>query len=129
LKDCTGFFITCSANSPFHVSEPPSVVPITFGQSVFDEGSFAQATCMVTTGDEPLKITWSFHGTNINSELGIVTQNVGTRTSLLIISSVSHKYNGMYTCQVTNAAGAAATSTELKVNGSRIGKAGTGRQL
>jgi len=93
------------------------VVPIGFGQTIFDEGSFVQASCMVTKGDEPLKITWSFHGARINSEPGISTQNLGARTSILMIASVNHKHNGNYTCKVSNAAGSVSSTTHLRVNG------------
>jgi len=96
------------------------IVPITFGKDVFNEGSSAQLTCMVTEGDEPLTITWSFHGADISSELGITTQNFGTRTSLLMISSVNHKHNGIYTCKANNKAGSSSSTTQLKVNGKWI---------
>ncbi len=104
------------------------MVPVTFSQAVAQEGSFAQAVCTVTQGDEPLKISWSFHGAGITSDLDIITQNIGTRTSILIINSVGHKHRGSYTCMATNKAGSVSSTAELKVNGrdilgeSRIGR-------
>ena len=98
-------------------SEPPKLVPINFGQDIFDEGTSAQILCSVSAGDEPLTITWSFHGNNISSDSGIMTSNIGSKTSVLIISSVSHGHRGMYSCLAKNKAGATASTAELRVNG------------
>ena len=99
------------------ILEPPKVVPINFGQDIFDEGSSAQILCSVSAGDEPMTIKWAFHGINISSDSGIVTSNLGSRASFLVISSVSHAHRGSYTCQARNKAGSASSSAELKVNG------------
>ena len=99
------------------LSEPPKLVPISFGQDLFDEGTSATITCSVSAGDEPLKISWSFHGINISSDSGITTGNFGSRTSILMIQSVSHGHRGMYTCRARNKAGSASSTAELKVNG------------
>ncbi len=93
------------------------MVPVAFSQAIAQEGSFAQAVCTVTEGDEPLKISWSFHGVNISSDLGIETQNFGTRTSILMIKSVGYRHKGSYTCRASNRAGSVSSTAELKVNG------------
>ena len=93
--------------------------PITFGSDVMNEGDFAQVSCIVRKGDEPLKISWSFHGEAISSNLGIVTTPIGTRGSLLLISGVKHHHRGTYTCKASNAAGTRFETAELNVNGSR----------
>ena len=100
-----------------YFSEPPELVPITFGKDIFDEGTSAQILCSVSAGDEPLFITWSFHGINISSDSGIMTNNFGSKMSVLMISSVSHGHRGMYTCLAKNKAGSATSTAELKVNG------------
>ena len=92
-------------------------MPISFGKDIFDEGMLAQLLCTVAAGDEPLVITWSFHGNNISSDSGIMTSNFGSKTSILMIQSVSHGHRGMYTCLVKNKAGSASSTSELKVNG------------
>ena len=98
-------------------SEPPVIVPVSFGQNIFDEGMLAQLLCTVAAGDEPLVITWSFHGNNISTDSGIMTSNFGSKTSILMIQSVSHGHRGIYTCLAKNSAGAVESSAELRVNG------------
>ena len=89
----------------------------TFGSDVMKEGAFAQLSCVVTEGDEPLNIGWSLHGHNLTSDLGIITSNIGSRTSLLMINSVGHRHMGDYTCSASNKAGKASFTATLKVNG------------
>ena len=88
-----------------------------FGADTVDEGAFAQLTCSISHGDEPMTITWSLKGDAISSEPSITTTMVGTRTSFLIIASVGHRHSGTYTCNALNAAGLATYTTALKVNG------------
>ena len=98
------------------------MLPLNFGADVMDEGSFAQLSCIVNQGDEPLKISWSFHGEEISSSLGIVTSPIGSRGSMLLISKVGHHHRGNYTCKASNGAGTRSETAELKVNGRyRIG--------
>ena len=82
-----------------------------------DEGSFVQLSCIAITGDEPLTISWTFHGQGISSDLGIMTTPIGARGSMLIISSVGHRHSGEYTCTAKNNAGIASETAVLKVNG------------
>ena len=108
------------ANIFYHlsnISEPPQLVPITFGKDIFDEGMRAQLLCTVAAGDEPLTLTWSFHGNNISSDSGILTSNLGSMTSILMINSVNHGHRGSYTCLAKNKAGSASSTADLKVNG------------
>jgi Immunoglobulin I-set domain len=99
------------------LSEPPKVMPLSFGADILNEGAFAQVSCIVAEGDEPLSISWSFHGSDITSDLGIVTSQVGTRMTMLVISSVGHRHRGNYTCIAQNSAGTVSQTVELKVNG------------
>ena len=96
---------------------PPELIPLTFGKEVVDEGYFAQLSCIAMAGDEPLTISWTFHGQDISSDLGIVTTPIGSRGSMLIISSVGHRHSGEYTCTAKNEAGAKSETALLKVNG------------
>lgn len=105
-------FLFCSL-----FSEPPRIIPISFGQEIFDEGTLAQLMCTISAGDEPLGITWSFHGNDISSDSGIMTSNFGAKTSILMIQSVDHGHRGLYTCMAKNNAGKSSSTAELKVNG------------
>ena len=99
------------------ILEPPRIVPFTFGRETVNEGEFAQVTCSVSTGDEPLAISWSLQGDTVSSDPVLTTSMIGTRTSILIIGSVSYRHSGLYTCQAANAAGSVSHSARLSVNG------------
>jgi hypothetical protein len=104
------------------ILEPPQILPLSFGAAVLDEGGFAQVSCIVTKGDQPLKISWSFHGNSISSDLGISTMPMGPSGSALLIPSVGHRHRGNYTCKAANLAGTRFQTVELKVNGkTRVG--------
>ena len=108
------------------IIEPPNVLPFGFGASVFNEGDYVSAICSVSTGDLPLRISWSLQGVAKSSKNagqlwdmadGIVTNPMGKRASLLSIESVGYGQTGTYTCTARNAAGNSSFSAELKVNG------------
>ena len=82
-----------------------------------DEGSFGQLLCTVLTGDAPFSFSWSLQGAKVSSEAGLTTSQLGQRASLLMIERVGHRHSGTYICKVTNEAGSAIATTELKVNG------------
>ena len=97
--------------------EPPTLMPLTFGRDVLDEGEFAQLVCIVSKGDEPLTISWALKGDVISSEPSLTTASLGTRTSMLTIGSVGYRHSGTYTCTAKNDAGVTAQTAHLKVNG------------
>ena len=86
-----------------------------------NEGDFAQISCIVTSGDQPLSLSWSFHGSDGEAgeggDNGITTTNLGSRMSMLVIDNVRHHHQGQYTCQARNGAGTRESTAELKVNG------------
>ena len=95
-------------------------MPFSFGTEVMNEGAFTQLSCVVTEGDMPLSISWSFHGHNLTSGLGIETSNMGPRASILMINSVGHRHRGSYTCTASNKAGKVSYTTKLNVNGMEV---------
>ena len=99
---------------------PPGLIPLTFGKDVVDEGNFAQLSCIVMSGDEPLTISWTFHGQGISTDLGIQITPIGTRASMLSISQVGHRHSGDYTCSAKNSAGVKSETAVLKVNGKKM---------
>jgi hypothetical protein len=83
-----------------------------------NEGDLAQLSCVISSGDEPLAISWSFHGQAVGgSDTGIVTTNLGPRVSILVIAAVGHRHEGDYTCKAENEAGTRAYTANLRVNG------------
>ena len=99
------------------ILEPPSLVPLSFASDILDEGEYAQLFCTVRKGDEPLTLSWALKGAKITSEPGLTTASLGTRTSMLTISSVGYRHSGTYTCTAKNHAGVTSESTKLRVNG------------
>ncbi len=102
---------------PLTFLEPPRIVPFSFGSDTVDEGTAAQLMCSVSQGDEPITITWSLKGDTINSEPTISTTMIGSRVSVLMITSVGYRHSGQYRCNAKNPAGMVSYTADLKVNG------------
>lgn len=82
-----------------------------------NNGDSVQLTCHVSKGDRPLTITWSFHGEELSSHLGIETAKWGDRSSILTITSAMAAHSGNYTCTASNQAGTTNYTTSIHVNG------------
>lgn len=78
---------------------PPNIVPFAFGSDTIEAGEMAQLQCIVSLGDAPIQITWSFHGkdSSTTKQTGVSTMKLGGRSSVLIIDSVSSLNVGTYT--------------------------------
>lgn len=74
--------------------------------------------CVVTKGDSPLEITWTFDGRPIQSyHSDVIVSDSGKRVKQLTIESVAARHAGEYTCVASNAAGSVSHSATLDVNG------------
>lgn len=80
-------------------------------------GETAQATCLVSSGDQPLEITWSFENNRITDSSSVSVSQVGRKTSLLLIDPVQAEHRGNYTCTVRNSAGVVNFTATLRING------------
>jgi Immunoglobulin I-set domain len=100
--------------------ELPSIQPFSFGRPIINQGEVGQLLCTVLTGDEPLTISWSYQGDNLSTGPHLTISQLGPRTSILMISSITYHHAGTYTCMASNAAGSASFSSELKMNGKYI---------
>ena len=71
----------------------PLLAPLTFGREVVDSGDFAQLSCIAMKGDEPMSISWSFHGAKGDPGPGILTTPIGNITvetvQVMILTVVS----------------------------------------
>ena len=101
----------------FYILEPPKILPFSFGQSIVNEGELGQLVCTVVKGDEPISIKWSLQGADLGPGPDLTTSQLGTRTSILMISSVNYRHIGTYTCTASNPGGSSTHSAELLVNG------------
>lgn len=95
-------------------------MPVTFGDFEVYEGDSVQASCMARKGDLPMTFLWRFRGSLVNPSSEVQIVKLGARNSLLSISSVDARHQGMYMCEVTNGAGITQSAAELKVNGTQL---------
>ena len=96
----------------------PKIVPFHFDGAMFS-GEAAQITCMVSAGDEPLYISWTFEGKNITSLMGVTTTKIGRKGSSLMIDPISADHRGNYTCTVRNPTGTSNFTASLDINGKK----------
>uniref|UniRef100_T1III8 Down syndrome cell adhesion molecule-like protein Dscam2 n=1 Tax=Strigamia maritima TaxID=126957 RepID=T1III8_STRMM len=103
-------------NIQLNVLVAPKLSPFSFQDELVQEGSRGRLQCVVLEGDTPLKIEWQKDDKSLPSELGILVRDIDEFSSILIVSTITPRHNGKYTCRATNAAGTAIFSTYLAVN-------------
>nr|CAD7199658.1 unnamed protein product [Timema douglasi] len=106
---------TVNYTASLHIHVLPKIVPFRFDSPIF-AGEATQVTCMVSQGDLPLEISWSFQGTELSSQMGISTMKAGKKTSLLIIDPANRGHKGNYTCTVRNTAGTVNYTASLHIH-------------
>lgn len=94
----------------------PHINPFAFEEEA-NSGDSVQLTCHASKGDLPLTIKWLHNGLPMFLHLGVVTNKIGDRISLLTIPSVKDQNSGGYTCVAENAAGKTNYTAKLYVNG------------
>ncbi|XP_044594739.1 Down syndrome cell adhesion molecule-like protein Dscam2 [Cotesia glomerata] len=104
---------TASRDIKLTVSSPPVMTPFTFPLNL-QEGSRAQVTCGVTSGDLPIYFSWLKDGEPLPSSLRIEERGAEF-FSLLVFKELTSKHSGKYTCVATNNAAKVNHTTELLV--------------
>lgn len=94
----------------------PHIHPFAFEEEA-NSGDSVQLTCHASKGDLPLTIRWMHNARPIFSHLGILTNKIGDRISLLTIPSVKGDNSGDFTCIAENKAGHVNYTARLYVNG------------
>uniref|UniRef100_A0A8D8X8C8 Down syndrome cell adhesion molecule-like protein Dscam2 n=1 Tax=Cacopsylla melanoneura TaxID=428564 RepID=A0A8D8X8C8_9HEMI len=94
----------------------PKVQQFSFGDEPLSYGEFTTINCMVSTGDLPLNISWTFNGRPLASSEGLTIAKNSARVSALTIDAVTHEHAGNYTCFAVNRAGTSTFNAILNVN-------------
>lgn len=106
---------TSDSNKGF-VLVSPRITPFAFESPIF-AGQAAQVTCLVSQGDTPLEILWSFGNQVDLYRLGISTIKAGSKGSMLLIETAGYQHRGNYTCTAKNSAGTTEFTTILNIHG------------
>ncbi|KMQ94061.1 down syndrome cell adhesion molecule [Lasius niger] len=104
---------TANRDILLNVNSPPVMSPFSFPANS-QEGSRAQVTCSVTSGDLPIYISWLKDGEPLPSSLRIEERGAEF-FSLLVFKELSSRHSGKYTCVATNNAAKVNHTAELLV--------------
>ncbi|XP_013413706.1 Down syndrome cell adhesion molecule homolog, partial [Lingula anatina] len=96
------------------VMEPPRIDRFNFPKR--KEGDRVSVSCMVSSGDTPITLSWLKDGQAIPLDLGITVQRLGPYMSTLMIGDVTPQHNGNYTCIAQNSAAMVNYTAELHVD-------------
>ncbi|XP_014598785.1 PREDICTED: Down syndrome cell adhesion molecule-like protein Dscam2 isoform X1 [Polistes canadensis] len=108
---------TVTRSAVLSVNVAPQIGQISFGEEPVNAGDLVSVQCVVTKGDSPLEITWTFDGRPINHDrMDVIVSNSGKRVKQLTIESVAARHAGEYTCVASNVAGSTSHSAKLDVN-------------
>jgi hypothetical protein len=98
------------------------IAPFNFGEEELNLDETVAATCIITKGDLPLFIWWSFQDSqyyerNLTSDDGIMISQNSQKISMLNIDAVKARHKGNYTCYAKNRAGIVQHGAYLAING------------
>ena len=95
----------------------PRIHPFDFGDEPIYAGQAAQLPCMVPVGDLPLNFSWTFQGNPLLEIMGYSIGELGPRTSVLLIETVTPDHGGTYACVASNPSGKTVHEATLRVHG------------
>ncbi|XP_043274690.1 Down syndrome cell adhesion molecule-like protein Dscam2 isoform X2 [Venturia canescens] len=104
---------TASRDIRLTVSSPPVMSPFGFPPNL-QEGSRAQVTCSITSGDLPIYFSWLKDGKPLPSSLQIEERGAEF-FSVLVFKELLSRHSGKYTCVATNNAAKVNHTAELLV--------------
>lgn len=102
------------------VSVPPKIAPFVAGPEPAFLGDYFALQCIITHGDQPVRIEWTVNNRSVKAIPGVRISNADRRSSVLTIESLEAKHAGLFNCTATNAAGVASHITELVVKGAAL---------
>ncbi|CAF4862530.1 unnamed protein product [Pieris macdunnoughi] len=94
---------------------PPKIAPFSFGPEPAFLGDYFALQCIITHGDQPVKIEWTLNNQSARIIPGVRISNNDRRSSVLTIESIAASHAGLYNCTATNAGGVVSHTTELVV--------------
>lgn len=100
-----------------YVSVPPKIAPFAAGPEPAFLGDYFALQCIITHGDQPVRIQWTVNNQSAAILPGIRINNADRRSSVLTIESVDARHAGLFNCIATNVAGVASHATQLVVKG------------
>ncbi|XP_059046500.1 cell adhesion molecule DSCAM isoform X18 [Achroia grisella] len=112
-KNSQGYSV--KGNLELQVMVPPKIAPFVAEPEPAFLGDYFALQCIITHGDQPLRIEWMVNNKSANFIPGIRVSNIDRRSSFITIESVDAKHAGVYNCTASNAAGISSLTTELVV--------------
>lgn len=100
-----------------HLTVLPKLLPFTFGDQPASLGESTTVQCSISLGDLPVKFSWLLNNQTLENIDGINIVQLGKKTSVLSIDSLTEIHAGNYTCLATNHAGTTKHHAQLVVNG------------
>lgn len=107
---CLFFFLSLSV--------PPIIEPFSF-QDGLSEGMRTRTVCGVSSGDQPLVVSWLKDGQPLSPMLGVNVSALDPYSSLLSISSLDSRHTGDFTCVASNPAAEVRYTAKLQVKGNK----------
>lgn len=95
----------------------PRIIPFDFGDLPIYDGQAAQLTCTVLVGDTPIEFNWTHENKTLSQFMGYSVGNLGPRTSILMIETVTPEHSGHYACVASNPSGKTIHEATLRVHG------------